>query len=83
VSQINNKIDLAPIKGKTGLYTESESIDLRSDEEKKLSKLFDKKPEDLKKKYQDQQKNPNSSIFPKKESINSNLNESKLRFCNC
>jgi hypothetical protein len=58
---------------------EEKSMDLRSDEEKKLSKLFDKKPEDLKKKYQDQQKNPNSSIFPKKESINSNLNESKLR----
>jgi hypothetical protein len=76
---VNNKIELAPIKGKTGMYTESESMDLRSDEEKKLSKLFDKKPEDLKKKYQDQQKNPNSSIFPKKESINSNLNELKLR----
>jgi hypothetical protein len=58
---------------------EEKSMDLRSDEEKKLSKLFDKKPEDLKKKYQDQQKNPNSSIFPKKESINSNLNELKLR----
>ena len=71
--------ELPPYKGKTGMYTESESMDLRSDEEKKLSKLFDKKPENLKKKYQDQQKNPNSSIFPKKESINSNLNESKLR----
>jgi hypothetical protein len=58
---------------------ESSPIDLRSDKEKKLSKLFDKKPEDLKNKYQ-KQKNSNSSIFPKKESINSNLNESKLRF---
>ena len=32
---------------------EEKSMDLRSDEEKKLSKLFDKKPEDLKKKYQE------------------------------
>ena len=52
---------------------EEESMDLRTPEEKKLAKLFDKKPEDLKKKYQDQQKDPNKSLFPKKESINSNL----------
>jgi len=58
---------------------EEESMDLRTPEEKELSNHFKKKPEDLKKKYQDQQKNPNKSIFPKKESINSNLNESKLR----
>ena len=43
--------------------------DLSTAKEKELSKLFDKKPEDLKKKYQDQQKNPNASIFSvKKES---------------
>jgi len=59
---------------------EEKSMDLRTSEEKALAdKIFPKRSEDLKNKYQDQQKNPNKSLFPKKESINSNLGEQKLR----